>query len=94
MNDRLARLGEAVKAVHVAQRCGTDRGPACHVPLPAKPSYHMSITVNYDRRQVAKPGVVSVAALMILPPRRGRQGARTTFDIPYEAGQDSPRDVV
>ena len=54
----------------------------------------MSITVNYDRRQVAKPGVVSVAALMILPPRHGRQGARTTLDIVYEAVQDIPRDVV
>ena len=50
----------------------------------------MSIAVNYDRRQVAKPGVVSVAALMILSPRRGRQGARTTLDILYEAIQDIP----
>ena len=34
VNDRPTRLGEAVEAVHVAQRCGTDRWPACHVPLP------------------------------------------------------------
>ena len=54
-NGRPTRLDEAAKAVHVAQRCGTDRRPACHVPLPAKQGYHIGITVNYDRRQVAKP---------------------------------------
>ena len=94
VNDHPARLGEAVKAVHVAQRCGTDRRPACHIPLPAGRSYHVNTTVHYDSRRVAKPGVVSVTALMILPPRRDRQSARTTLDFVYEAGQDIPRDVV
>ena len=36
INSRPARLDGATKAVHVAQRCGTDRRPACHVPLPAR----------------------------------------------------------
>ena len=57
-------LDEAAKAVHVAQRCGTDRRPACHVPLPARQGYHINIAVNYDGRQVAKPYVASVAVLM------------------------------
>ena len=89
-----ARLDEAAKAVHVAQRCGTDRGPACHVPLPARQGYRMNITVNYDRRQIAKPWVASVDALMILPPRCSRQGARTILGVLYEVGQSIPRDVV
>ena len=54
-NGRPTRLDETAKAVHVAQRCGTDQGPACHVPLPARQGYHIGITVNYDRRRVAKP---------------------------------------
>ena len=57
VNGRPTRLSEAAKAVHVAQRCGTDRWPACHVPLPARLGYQISITVNYHRRQIAKPGV-------------------------------------
>ena len=56
---RPTRLDEAARAVHVAQRCGTDRRPACHVPLPARQGYHINLTVNYDRRQVAKPWVAS-----------------------------------
>ena len=64
VNGRPARLDEAARAVHVARRCGTDRRPACHVPLPARQGYHLSITVNYDRRQAAEPQVASVAALI------------------------------
>ena len=54
-NGRPTWLDEAAKAVHVAQRCGTDRWPACHIPLPARQGYHINITVNYDRRQFAEP---------------------------------------
>ena len=52
---RPTRLDEAAKAVHVAQRCGTDRRPACHVPLPAGQGYHINLTVNSlpDRRSGA-----------------------------------------
>ena len=49
-DDRLARRGEAAKADHVAQRCGTDRSPACHIPLPAPKCPHMGTTVKPRRR--------------------------------------------
>ena len=37
-------------------------------------SYHVNTTVHYDRRQVSKPGVVSVAALMNLAPATRQTG--------------------
>ena len=94
-NGRPTRLDEAAKAVHVTQRCGTDRRPACHVPLPARLGYHIDITVNYslDRRQIAKPQVASVAVLVNPVSVCGIPGARTMLGVSYEVDWGISRDA-
>ena len=70
--------------------CGADRGPGCHVPLPARRDHHVNITVNYDGGQVAKPRVASVAARTILPRGAADRGARTMLGLLYEVGSAFP----
>ena len=90
---RSTRLDEAAKAVHVAQRCGTDRRPACHVPLPARRGCHINLTVNYERRQVAKPWVASVAVFMNPVPTMQHTGRTDHARSLVRGWPGVPRDV-